>query len=114
MVWSGLSRLPHRRTPEGEEQRRRRWEEAQARKKLWSYAKKLILNLSKRDVIWAETVCRSDRIEIVELLIVNYPRLSDIAKIKELPRTSEAQPIPNYCEKGLVLVDSRGNGVLQQ
>jgi len=72
--------------------------------KIRRYARRWILNHSYHDIIWAETICIFNNVEVVNYIHVHYPELSEGMLMSDLPDA----------EKGLVLVDSRGRGAYQQ
>lgn len=83
--------MPH---PRGKRSRK-----AQLRRK----SRQFILKHAYHDVIWAETVCRSNRLEVINFLTVEY---------SDRPEGLQVSQVPDI-EKGEVLVDSRGRGSWQ-
>ena len=81
--------------------RGKRSQEARLRRE----ARRYVFRNGFHDVIWAETVCRTDHVEVLNYLHVVYPELSEGMLISD---------VPDFAEKGLVLVDSRGRGALQR
>ena len=72
--------------------------------KIRRYAKKHIINHSYHDVIWAETICTFDRVQVHNYIHVTYPELVDGVLLGDIPDI----------ERGEVLVDSRGRGTFQR
>jgi hypothetical protein len=96
LSWRGVDSMSHR-----PQNRGRRSKGSKLRRR----AKQYVLRHGFHDVIWAETICRTDRVEVHNYVHVTYPDLSEGMLLSD---------IPDYAEKGLVLVDSRGRGALQQ
>ena len=67
--------------------------------------KQFVLKLGFHDIIWAETICRTDRAEVHNYVHVTYPDLAEGMLLSD---------IPDFAEKGLVLIDARGRGALQR
>ena len=93
--------MTHRGERSEEAKKRRLW------RQLRREALKYVVKHAFHDIIWAETVCRTNKAEVVNYLSVHYPD-----KVKHLK--FEGSHIPDHAEKGLVLADSRGRGALQK
>lgn len=70
-------------------------------------ALKYVVKHAFHDVIWAETICRVDKAEIVNYLSIHYPEEMEGLQFED-------EHIHELAEKGLVLADSRGRGAMQK
>jgi len=80
------------------------WLSLPHRRSLTAKLRRYVLRQGFHDVIWAETICRTDKTEIINYIHVIYPDPNEGILISDIPDV----------EKGLVLTDSRGRGVFQK
>ena len=97
----GVDSLTHRGERSEEAKNRRLW------RQLRREALKYVVKHAFHDIIWAETVCRTDKAEVLNYLSIHYPEETEHLHF-------EGSHIPNFVEQGLVFADSRGRGVLQK
>ena len=97
----GVDSLTHRGERSEEAKKRRLW------RQLRREALKYVVKHAFHDVIWAETICRTDKAEVVNYLSIHYPDTVEHLKFT-------GSHIPDFVECGLVFADSRGRGALQK
>jgi len=91
-----MNRLPHLRSEEAKKRRKMHY--------LRKQALRYVVEHAFRCPVWAETICITDKVEVVDYLCTLYPNETTLVLALS----------PPALEKGFVLADSRGRGVLQK